>query len=82
MTITIWSLASVGSAPTITATRMEGPKWLLVFNTGVGVVGLLWVGYLLTDAIHEARNLAVRRSALVAGIIVIIQVLNIVRILL
>ena len=41
-----------------------------------GTTGYLWIGYLLTYAIHGARSLAGRRSALVAGIIVVVPILS------
>jgi hypothetical protein len=81
-TATIWGLALFGDLPTVTPTQMELPQWLLLFNTATGIIGYLWIGYLLTYAIYDARNLAVRRAALVAGIIVAIPILNAVSMLL
>lgn len=75
-TLTIWSLALFGTLPTLTPTQMQLPRWLLLFNAITSVVAYLWIGYLLIYAIHDARKLAVRRSALVAGIIVLGPILN------
>ncbi|KTG22991.1 YIP1 family protein, partial [Haloferax profundi] len=75
-TLTIWSLSYFGTLPRISLTQMQFPQWLLLFNTLIGVIGYLWIGYLLTYAIHDARNLVVRRSAVIAGIVVVIPVLN------
>mgnify|MGYP006272953439 CR=1 FL=1 len=75
-TATVWGLAFFGNLPTVTLTQMQLPRWLLLFNTVIGVIGYLWIGYLLTYAIHDARKLDVRRSAIVAGIIVVIPILN------
>lgn len=76
LTITIWSLAFVGNLPMMTQTQMQLPQWLLLFNTSIGIIGYLWIGYLLTYAIHDARDLDVRHSAIVAGVIIVIPVLN------
>ncbi|MFC6823623.1 YIP1 family protein [Halopelagius fulvigenes] len=75
-TATIWIFASFGGLPTVTPTRMQYPSWLVLFNSVIGVVGYLWIGYLLTYAISEARNLAVRRSAVIAGLVVLFPILN------
>ena len=81
-TVTIWALALVGYLPTVTPTQMQLPQWLLLFNTATGIISYLWIGPLLTYAIHDARNLAVRRAAFVAGVIVVIPALNAVSMLL
>jgi hypothetical protein len=57
-------------------TQMQPPSWLLLFNVLTGVIGYVWIGYLLTYAIRDARNLDIRRSAGVAGIVIIIPLLN------
>jgi len=75
-TLTLWVLASTGNAPPITMTQMQLPSWLLRFTAVIGVIGYVWLGYLLTYAIRDARNLEIRRSAGIAGIISIIPLLN------
>jgi hypothetical protein len=75
-TATAWALALFGSHPTVAPAQMQLPRWLLLFNTVTGVIGYLWIGYLLTYAIHDARGLAVRRSALIAGVLVVLPILN------
>lgn len=75
-TITLWSVAFTGNSPSMTVTQMQLPPWLLLFNTVVGLIGYVWVGYILTYAIKHARNIDIRRSAGVAGIVVAIPVLN------
>lgn len=52
------------------------PFWLVAFNAITGLIGYLWVGYLLTYAIHDARDLAVGRAGLVAGLVIAIPVLS------
>lgn len=75
-TITTWMLALFGGLPTLDPTQLQLPFWLRLSNTVIGVAGYLWIGYLLTYAIHDARNLAVRRSAVIAGILVLVPLLN------
>jgi hypothetical protein len=41
------------------------PFWFVVFDVFTGLLGYLWIGYLLTYAIHDARHLDVRRAGLV-----------------
>ncbi|MFC6941252.1 YIP1 family protein [Salinirubellus sp. GCM10025818] len=75
-TATIWAVALFGSLPTVTPAQMQLPRWLLLFNTVTGVIWYLWIGYLLTYAIHDARSLTVRRSVLIAGVLVVPPILN------
>lgn len=75
-TLTLWVLAFTGNAPPITMTQMQLPSWLLLFNAVTGLIGYVWLGYLLTYAIRDARNLNIRRSACVAGIVIIIPLLD------
>lgn len=75
-TTSSWILALVGGPATVTPTQMQLPFWMVAFNAIVGVAGYLWIGYLLTYAIRDARNLAVWRSALIAGLVVLVPVLN------
>lgn len=75
-TLTLWALAFTGNAPAIEVTQMRLPSWLLVFNAITSLIGAVWLGYLLTYAIRDARNLDIRRSAGVAGIVVTILLLN------
>lgn len=76
VTITIWGLAFFGNLPMMTQAQMQLPQWLLLFNTVISTIGYLWIGYLLAYAIHDARDLDVRHSAIVAGVIIVIPVLN------
>jgi hypothetical protein len=75
-TATIWLLSAVGSLPAVTQAQLSPPRWLVLFNSAVGIVGYVWVGVLLTHGIRDARNLSLRRAALVAGIAAAVPTLN------
>lgn len=46
-----------------------------MFNALTGLLGYQWIGYLLTYAIHDARDLEVPRASLVAGLVITIPTL-------
>lgn len=72
-----WTLSFLGQLPPLTAADpLALPTWLLVFNAIVGILTYIWIGYLLTYAISTVWSLPVRRSALVAGTVVLLPVLN------
>lgn len=73
-TATVWLLHVTGRLPAITSPAAM-PSWLVAFNAVTGLVGYLWIGHLLTYAIHDARDLGVRRSRLVAGLVIAIPIL-------
>lgn len=72
-TATVLVLYFTGRLPAITAPEAM-PFWLVAFNALTGLVGYLWIGYLLTFAIHDARDLGVRRAGLVAGLVITIPI--------
>lgn len=73
-TALIWLLYVVGELPTLTQAQL--PFWLVLFNTTIGVLGYLWIGYLLTYAVHDARDIAVRRAAPIAGFVILLPIVN------
>lgn len=73
-TAIIWILHFIGVLSGLRSPQF--PLWLLLFNTSVSILGYFWIGYLLTYAIHDARNLAVRRATLIAGLVVVIPILS------
>lgn len=75
-TATTWILALLGGLPSLNLAQMQLPFWLRLLNTIIGVVDYLWIGYVLTYAIQDARNLSVNRSAVIAGIVVLVPLLN------
>lgn len=75
-TVIIWALALSGELSMVTPPEIQFPLWLRVFNAVVGGVGYLWIGYILTYGIHNARSLAVRKSAIIAGTVVFIPILS------
>lgn len=75
-TIASWLLALFGGFSPMNPAQLQLPLWLRLANGGIGVIGYLWIGYLLTYAIQDARRLTVRRSAVIAGIIVLPLFLN------
>lgn len=75
-TAMMWLLHFVGELPTFTPTQAQLPFWFVLVNTTIGVLGYLWIGYLLTYAVHDARDLAVRRAAPIAGFVVLIPIAN------
>jgi hypothetical protein len=72
-TATVLVLYLFGGLPAITAPGTM-PFWLVAFNALTGLVGYLWIGYLLTYAIQDARDLGVRRARLVAGLVITIPI--------
>lgn len=72
-TATVLVLYFLGGLPAITSPDAI-PFWLVAFNALTGLVGYLWIGYLLTYAIHDARNLDIRRAGLVAGLVITIPI--------
>jgi hypothetical protein len=72
-TATVLVLYFIGGLPPITAPETM-PFWLVAFNALTGLVGYLWIGYLLTYAIHDARDLDVRRAGLIAGLVITIPI--------
>lgn len=72
-TATVLVLYFFGGLPTITAPETM-PFWLVAFNALTGLVGYLWIGYLLTFAIQDARDLDIRRAGLVAGLVITIPI--------
>ncbi|MBX0305764.1 YIP1 family protein [Haloarcula salinisoli] len=76
LALTIWVLTLTGDAPPIAMTQMQPPSPLFLFNLLTGVIAYVWLGYLFTYAIRDARNLDIRRSAGVAGIVIMIPLLN------
>lgn len=41
----------------------------MLLNLATSVLGYGWIGYLLTDAIHEARGVSRRHAAAIAGVL-------------
>jgi hypothetical protein len=72
-TATVLALYFLGGLPSITSPEAM-PFWLVALNALTGLVGYLWIGYLLTYAIHDARDLDVRRAGLVAGLVITIPI--------
>jgi hypothetical protein len=72
-TATVLVLYATGRLPTITSPEAM-PFWLVAFNALTGLLGYLWIGYLLTYAIQDARDLDVRRAGLVAGLVITIPI--------
>jgi hypothetical protein len=72
-TATVLVLYFLGGLSSITAPEAM-PFWLVALNALTGLLGYLWIGYLLTYAIQDARNLTVRRAGLVAGLVITIPI--------
>jgi hypothetical protein len=75
-TAIIWVLHLIGVFSGLSPAQF--PLWLLLFNTAVSILGYFWIGYLLTYAVHDARNLPIRRATLIAGLIVIIPIISLI----
>ena len=80
-TATVLALWATGRLPTVVSSDAM-PFWLVAFNGLTGLVGYLWIGYLLTYAVHDARGLAVGRAGLVSGLVVTVPLLYSVSLLL
>ncbi|MDS0295682.1 YIP1 family protein [Halogeometricum luteum] len=65
----IWFLYLTGGLPSITPTHGQLPLWVVLLQVTANVAGYLWVGYLFAYGIREARNLTLRRAAVVAGVV-------------
>jgi len=72
-TTTVLVLYFFGGLPSITSPEAM-PFWLVAFNALTGLLGYLWIGYLLTFAIRDARDINVRRAGLVAGLVIAIPI--------
>ena len=72
-TATVLALSVTGRLPAITSPETM-PFWLVAFNALTGLLGYLWIGYLLTYAIQDARDIDVRRAGLVAGLVITIPI--------
>lgn len=66
----VWSLFAGGQLPMISPATLQEPLWLRLVNVTTSVIGYIWIGWLLTYAIHDARNVSVRRAGAIAGVIV------------
>jgi len=73
--LVVWSLYASGQLPTISLATQQEPFWLQLVNVATGVVGYVWIGWLLTYAIHEARNVSVRHAGVIVGIIVVASII-------
>lgn len=73
--VVVWLLYIVGEAPTITPTHVQLPLWLDAINGVINTVGYIWIGYIFVYAIHDARNVSIRRAAVIAGLISLISVI-------
>ncbi|AFK19883.1 hypothetical protein E6P09_00720 [Haloferax mediterranei ATCC 33500] len=75
-TATVWVLHLTGGLPTTTPTQTQLPEWLVLLNTVTGFVGYLWIGYILTYAIHDVHDLTVRRAAAISGVVILVPLLS------
>lgn len=64
-------LYAVGEAPT----NVQLPLWLTVVHGVINTAGYIWSGYIFVYAIHDARNVSIRRATAIAGLISLISVL-------
>lgn len=65
----VWTLYLSGLLPTISPTTMQAPIWLRLLNMATTVLGFLWIGYVLTYAIEDARNVSRKHATIIAGLV-------------
>lgn len=61
--------------PTISPTHSQLPPWLFAFQGILNIAGTIWTGYILVFAIQDTRKVSVRRAAVIAGFITVVDVL-------
>lgn len=70
----VWTLYATGQLPAVDPATLQEPLWLGLLNVATSVVVAAWIGYLLTYAIHEARDVAIRHAVVIAGVLVLVNV--------
>lgn len=73
--VIVWTLFVSGHLPTISPATLQDPLWLRLVNVTTSVIGYLWIGYLFTYAIHEARNVSLRVAVVIAGILSVASII-------